>query len=141
MQLPKLLLRATIIDDHWRCSPATSALRGLETLKIIERLHEWMHRSRRGKRAVWPPFLVRLLAIRPESLAHRVGCDIKRLHLVDTVQVHAPLHEEVLPPCLHASVFFPTFPIQSRHAIVKVCKESAEALVADDLQVPEEAPM
>ena len=86
-----------------------------------------------------PPFLVLLLLIWPEGLAHRVGRNIESLHLVDAMQVHAPLHEEVFAPWLHAGRFLGAFPVQGRHAVLKICEESAESLVADDLQVPEEA--
>merc|ERR1719411_1088935 len=55
------------------------------------------------------------------------------------VQVHAPLHEKVLSPRLHASVFLLPLPIQGLGAIIQVCQEGAEALVTDHLQVAEES--
>merc|ERR1719367_616752 len=77
------------------------------------------------------------LALRPEGLAHRVGREIESLHLVNAVQVHTPLQKQVLTPRLHVRVFFAPLPVQGRHAVVKVCQESAESLVADDLKIPE----
>merc|ERR1719330_810226 len=117
---------------------AASSLRGLET-QVIERLHERVYPSSRGKRTIRSPLRIFLLALRPEGLAHRVSREIESLHLVDAMQVHAPLHEQVLAPRLHVSVFLSPFPVQGRHAIVKVCEESAESLVADNLEVSEEA--
>ena len=67
----------------------------------------------RGQCAMRPPFLVLLLLIWPEGLAHRVGRNIESLHLVDAMQVHAPLHEEVFAPWLHAGCFLGAFPVQA----------------------------
>merc|ERR1712107_924857 len=75
-------------------------LRGLQTLEVIVGFHERVHRRRRCQCAIWPPLCVFLLTFWPECRAHRVNCEVPNTHLVHTMQVHAPLHEEVLAPSL-----------------------------------------
>merc|ERR1719433_2320621 len=120
-------------------SLTTSSLRGLQAFEVIEGLHEGMHSRCLRQCAVGSPLFIFLLAFWPESFAHRVRREVPNSDLVDTVQVHAPLHEEILSPRLHASVFLLPLPIQGLGAIIQVCQEGAEALVTDHLQVAKES--
>merc|ERR1711992_272101 len=116
-----------------------SSLRRFQAFEVLKGLHERMHGCCLCQCAIRSPFLVLLLAFGPESFAHRVCCEVPHTDLVDSVQIHAPLHEKILSPCLHARVLFLPLPVQRFGAILQVCQEGAEALVTDNLQIAKEA--
>merc|ERR1711963_1054673 len=118
---------------------ANSPLCGLQALEVIIRLHERVHCRCLSQCAIRSPLFVLLLAFWPESFAHRVCGEVPNTHLVHAMHVHAPLHEEILPPSLHARIFFLTLPVQGLGAVLNVRQEGAEALMADDFQVAEES--
>merc|ERR1712051_70055 len=83
----------------------TSTLSSLEALEVVGGLHEWMHRSSLEDRAVRLPFLVFLLTLGAVGLAHTVNGHVPSTHLVDAMQVHASLSEQIFTPRLSAEIF------------------------------------
>jgi len=73
----------------------------------------------------------------PESFVHRVCREVPNAHLANTLQAHASMHEEALPPRFEIGAFLISLPIQGLCAVLYVRPEDAEALVADDFQAAE----
>jgi len=66
----------------------------------------------------------------------RVCCEFEITHFVHTVQVHTPLHEEILAPSFSMNLF--PLPIQGGLAIFYIREESTESIMADHLQASKE---
>merc|ERR1711993_91054 len=117
----------------------TSALSGLEAVEVFLGCLEVV--DCRGLRccAVGTPFPVFLLALRAPCCARRIGVDVEGLNLVDAMQVHATLCEQVLTPWLVACELLMAQIVQGCLAVIKVCHVCACGIVAEDLKAAEEA--
>merc|ERR1739846_254075 len=97
----------------------SSTLSGLEAIEVflgcLEVVDCW---GLRGC-AVRAPLPVFLLALRAPCCARRIGVDVEGLNLVNAMQVHATLCEQVLTPWLVACKLVTALVIQSRPAIIK----------------------
>merc|ERR1712061_108607 len=89
--------------------------------------------------AVGAPFLVLLLALRAPCCASRVSVDVESRNLVNTMQIHATLREQILTPWFIACELLPTQIVQGRLAIMEVCHVCARSIVAKDFKAAEEA--
>merc|ERR1711933_401919 len=77
-----------------------STLSFFQAIKIVLGCHVWMEHWRLCGRAVMPPLLVFLLALRHTCLTQRVSGNVESGHLVNSMQIHATLREHVFTPRL-----------------------------------------
>merc|ERR1719242_85652 len=118
---------------------ATSALSGFEAVEVFLGFFEVVDCGRLCCCAVRTPFLVFLLALRAPCRASCIGVDVEGLNLVDAMQVHATLCEQVFAPWFIACKLLAALVIQRRHAIIEVCHQCACGVVAEDLKAAEES--
>merc|ERR1719464_2213603 len=116
-----------------------STLSSLEALEVVDGLQEWVHRSGLKDRAVRLPLLVFLLTLGAVGLAHTVNGHVPRTYLVNAMQIHASLSEQIFTPRLIAEIFLTPQVVQRRLAIINFLDVFGRGLLADDLKVPEEA--
>merc|ERR1712014_356755 len=100
------------------------------------RLLQGVRRHCRQLRAICGmPFLV-LHALGPVCFACAVGGHIEGLNLVDIVVIHAPLGEDVLPPCSELPIASVVCAGREHSVtILQILREHADCRLADDLQV------
>merc|ERR1711997_1165543 len=115
----------------------TSALSGLEAIEVVLGFLEVVDSGRLYYCAVGFPFPVFLLAFWPPCCTRRISVDVVGSNLVDTMQVHATLLEQVLTPWLIACVLVTAHVIQRCLAIIKVCHVCGCSIMADNCKAAE----
>jgi len=117
----------------------TSALSGLEAVEVFFRLFEVVDRGCACSAAVGAPLPVFLLALWAPCRARCISVDVVSTNLVDFMQVHAALCEQVLTPWLVACDLLAALVIQSLLAIIEVGHVCGCGIVAENFKAAKEA--
>merc|ERR1712217_186722 len=115
-------------------------LSGLEAVEVQLWCLEVVHCWGLGDGAIGEPFAVLLLALWTPCCARGISVEVVACNLVDAMQVHAALLEQVLAPWLIAGVLVVSAHVVQRlFAIINVCHVCGCGVVADDCAAAEEA--